>query len=129
MPVVLKKGRSKTGGIVANALEDVEKLAVPVDMAFGDLPVVRAGVARLAGIKNNGAVLEGLEIDIERLPADAVRGKVDRRGGAVLGRVIVLKTGRHFDHLTFNIGCDPDKAFWCVAVAYEFVEGTDTGDI
>ena len=51
---------------VADPLEAVEDVPVAVDVALGDLPVVRARVSRRAGVGEHDALLELARIDVER---------------------------------------------------------------
>src|SRR6185436_16086190 len=48
---------------IANPLEAVEDVAIAVDVALGDLPVVGAGIARRAGVGEDDAALELERID------------------------------------------------------------------
>ena len=59
--------RPHRDGRVADPLEAVEDVAIAVDVPLGDLPVVRAGVARRAGVGEHDAPLE-LVRDRRRAP-------------------------------------------------------------
>src|SRR5215204_923194 len=50
VPVAAFERFAHVGGGVANTFEAVEDEAVAIDVALGDLPVVRSRVARLAGV-------------------------------------------------------------------------------
>ena len=77
--------------------------AIAVDVPLGDLPVVRAGVARRAGVGEHDAALELARIDVERDAADAVDAELDRGDAAVQRRPIVLHAGRHADRLALDV--------------------------
>ena len=78
---------------VANALEAIEDVRVAVDVPLGDLPVIGAGIARLAGVAEHQAPLELAGIDIQRHP-DRLAGFATRsprcrrtwRAGSPAGR-------------------------------------------
>ena len=57
-PVVCEQRGSRFLRCVANAFEDVEYLFVAVDVAFCDLPVVRARISRLARVADRNAFFE-----------------------------------------------------------------------
>ena len=50
---------------------------IAVDVTFCDLPVVRPGISRLAGVADDDAALERFDVDLERFALHAVR----RRNG------------------------------------------------
>ena len=81
--------------------------AVAVDVALGDLPVVRARVPRRAGVGEHDATFELGRIDGERHPPDAVDAEFDGRDAAVKRRAVVLDAGRHriVWHSTFIAIC------------------------
>ena len=48
---------------------------------------------------------------------------------AVLRRKIILKPGRHANHLTFDVCRDADESIFRVTIADEPIERADAGDI
>ena len=90
-------------GRVANALEAVEDVAVAIDVALGDLPVVRPGVARCAGVGEDDAACELAGIDVELDPTDAVDAQLDRRDAAVERRAVILNAGRNANGLALDV--------------------------
>ena len=69
--------RAWRGGRVADALEAVEDVTVAVDVALDDLPVVRARVARRAGVGEDDPLLELRRVDVEGDAPDAVDAELD----------------------------------------------------
>ena len=66
VPVAAGERLAHRGGGVADPLEAIEDVLIAVDVPLGDLPVVGAGIARLAGVAEHDAPFELLRIDIER---------------------------------------------------------------
>ena len=81
-------------------------LPIAVEVALGDLPVVRPGVPRRAGIGQDDPALQLAGIDVERDPANAVHAQLDRGDAAVQRGPIVLDAGRHADRLAFDVHRD-----------------------
>jgi hypothetical protein len=55
VPVVFQQRAAKAYSRVADAFENLKDFPVAVDVAFGDLPVVDTGVARLARVDDDDA--------------------------------------------------------------------------
>ena len=104
VPVAARQRLAHRGGGVADALEAVEDVLIAVDVPLGDLPVVGAGVARLAGVAEDDAPFE-LAADRRRAaPARGCAGvQLERGNAAVHGRPVILQAGRHLDHLGFDV--------------------------
>src|SRR5437667_3487439 len=64
-------------GRVANAFEAVEDVLVAVKVPLGDLPVVRAGVARGARVGEHNPLLELAGVHVQADPSDAVHAKLN----------------------------------------------------
>ena len=94
VPVAALQRLAHGGGRVADALEAVEDEPVAVDVPLGDLPVVGAGIARLAGVAEDDPLLQLAEVDVERHAVDAVDLELQRGDAAVEGRPVVLQAGR-----------------------------------
>ena len=92
-----------------DALEAVEDVPVAVDMALGDLPVVRAREMRARRCRRARCRAELHRVDGERDAPDAVRPQLDGGDAAVVGRTIVLHAGRHVDHLRFDVHRDSQQ--------------------
>ena len=116
-------------GRIADAVEDLKYLLIAVNMSFCDLPIVRPRISRFACVADGDAAFECSDINVESLAFDAGRSEFDRCHAAVLGRIVVLKSGRNTDHLTFDICCDRNETIGRVTVADEFVESTYTSDV
>ena len=94
IPVASEQASRTSQRRIADAFEDVEKLLIAVDMAFRNLPIVRAGISRLARVADDDAVFESLCVDIKGLAEHALGPEMDASDTAVLGRVVILKSGR-----------------------------------
>ena len=103
LPVATLKRPAHRGGSVANPLEAVEDVAVAIDVALGDLPVVGAGVARRARVSEDDATFELVPIHVEADAPHAIGAKLDRRDAAVKRRPIILHAGGHSDRLTLHV--------------------------
>ena len=79
-------------------------------MPLGDLPVVRAGVARRARVGEHDSLLELSRVDVERDPPDAVHPELDGRDAAVQRGTVVLHAGRHADRLALDVHRDLQQA-------------------
>src|SRR6185295_5923929 len=77
VPVAAPEGDAHRRRRVADALETVEDAAVAIDVALHDLPVVRAGMARRAGVNEDDAPFELAGIDLQRDSTDAVGTELD----------------------------------------------------
>src|SRR5439155_2100702 len=77
VPVAALKRRTHCRRRIANPLETVEDVPIAVDMALGDLPVVRARIAGLTRIGEHHAALELGRIDVESDAVDAVGPELD----------------------------------------------------
>src|SRR4029450_10744944 len=93
-------------GRVPDALEAVEYLAIAVDMALHDFPIVRPGISRRSRIGQDDTTLQLGRIDVERRAADAVGPELDRGDPAVQSGPVILDTGRHLEDLTFDVHGD-----------------------
>src|SRR5262245_54074 len=94
-------GRSR----IANALEAVEYFGIAVQVSLGNLPVVRAGVARCTGIGEHNPSFELDRVHVQADAADAGHGKLDGRHAAVERGSVVLDPGGHANRLTLDIHC------------------------
>ena len=65
-PIAAGQGIAHTAGGLDDAIEALEDVAVAVNMALHDFPVVRAGEVRSAGIGQHDAALQLFGIDVER---------------------------------------------------------------
>ena len=103
--------------------------AVAVDVPLGDLPVVGAGVARLAGVAEDDALLELGEIDVERHALDAVDLELQRRDAAVERRAVVLQAGGHVDRLRLDVHGDLQQRLGLVVRALPLGQRGADGDV
>src|SRR5205823_1840677 len=91
---------------IANALEAVEDVAVSVDVALDDFPIVRAGVAGRGGFGEHDSLLELTRIDVGRDTVDSVPAQIDRGNAAIEGRTIILDAGGYAERLAFHVHRD-----------------------
>ena len=63
IPFACEEALSGSDCRIANAFKDLKDLAVAVDMPFCDLPVVNAGIARLARVADGDAAFERVVIE------------------------------------------------------------------
>ena len=126
VPVARRQRRPHRGRRVPDALEAVEDVRVAVDMALGDLPVVGAGVARLARVAQHDSLLQLTEVDVERHAANAVGFELDGGDPSVQRRPVVLQPRRDGDRLRLDVHRDLQQRFRLVVRAFPFGErGTD----
>ena len=84
-------------------------MPVAVDVPLEDLPVVRAGLPRGAGVGEDDPLLEIARIDIERDPPDAVGPELDRGDAAVQRRTIVLHARGHANRPALDVHGDLEQ--------------------
>src|SRR2546428_2684304 len=72
VPVFDSKRRPHARRRVPDTLEAVEDVAVAIDVLLHDLPVVRAGISRLARVAEHDAAFELARVDVERHAPHAV---------------------------------------------------------
>src|SRR5688572_29315855 len=77
VPVIEQQGAAHCDRGVAYSLKDLKDLRVPVDVLFGDLPVVGSRVSRLARVTDNHPPLEICDIGCESLAVHPLRPKVN----------------------------------------------------
>src|SRR5439155_12712687 len=103
IPVAALERRSHRHRRIANPLEAIEDVPIAVDMTLDDLPVVGAGSARRAGVRQHDAALELARIDVEHHTGDPGDAELDGRDAAVERRTIVLHAGWDPDRLAFDV--------------------------
>src|SRR5262245_29715852 len=85
VPVTALDRGPQSSRSVSNALEAVEDVTIAVDVPFQDLPVVRAGVPRRAGVGEHDTAFEFPGVHVEREAFDTVDAELDRRDPAIEG--------------------------------------------
>src|SRR5689334_20679369 len=120
VPVLLSECVTHRRRGVANALEAVEHVAVAVDMLLRNLPVVGAGIARLAGVAEHQPRLQFRNLDIQRDAADAVDVQFERGNAAVQRRPVILQPGRDADRLRLDVHRHLQQRFRFVMRALPF---------
>ena len=103
-------------------------MPIAIDVALGDLPVVRAGVPRGPGEGEHDPALELGRVHVERDPPHAVDAELDRGDAAVERRAIVLHAGRHLDRLTLDVHGDLEEVFWIRRTAGPALQGAAERD-
>ncbi len=116
-------------GGVDDALETVEDVAIAVDVALRDLPVVRPREVRRARIGEHDAALQLRRIDVDRDALDAVRPQLDGRDAAVVRRPVVLQAGRHVDDLRLDVHGDRQELLAVDLQPGPFGERAAHGDV
>ena len=86
-----------------DAVEVATHLGVAVDMRLGNLPIVDAGIARLAGVGEHDAGGQVARIDGHGFAGDSRRSQFDRTHPTVHGWVIILGAGGHLNDLRFDV--------------------------
>ncbi len=76
------------------------------DLSFEDFPVVDAVPARLAGVTDQDAALEFIEIDAQFDAMLAAGGKFNRGGAAKGRRVVVLGASGNVDDDSLGVAAD-----------------------
>src|SRR5262249_9224399 len=90
VPVAALERSAHRHSSVANPLETVEDVAVAVDVALGDLPVVGSRVARRAGVDEHDALLELAGVDVDSDALDGFGTELDGRDAAIQRRAEIL---------------------------------------
>src|SRR5712691_7466198 len=88
---------------VPDTLEAVEDVAVAVDVLLHDLPIVRAGVPRLARIAEHDSAFKLARVDVERHAPHAVDIHLDRGDAAVHRGAVVLQPRGNVDGLRLDV--------------------------
>ena len=130
VPVAAGQRLAHGGGGVADPFEAIEDVLIAVDVPLGDLPVVGARIARLAGVAQHDAPLELLRLDIERHARQLSPASSSSAGdAAVHGRPIVLQPGRHLDHLGLDVLRDLQERLGSRSSAEIRRQGAADGDV
>ena len=97
------EGLPHGGGRVADTLEAVEDVRITIDVTFGDIPVVRAGIARLSRVAQHEARCEIGRIHVEGDAPDDAGSEFERRDAPMERRAVVLQAGGHPDDLRLDV--------------------------
>ena len=79
---------------------------MPANLRLEHFPVVDAMLAGLAGIANNDAAFQFVEIDAQLDAVLAARRQLDGRGAAKRRRVVILRAGGYVDDNGFGVAAD-----------------------
>ena len=123
VPLAGREGIAQGIGDSGDVIEVSMDLTVGIDVAFGYLPVVDAGIAGRAGVRKYEACIEIRRIDRERGAGDADGSEFDGGDASVEGGVIILRAGGDADHLGFDVLGDFANFLWFVLAAGDSVEG------
>ena len=116
-PIALQKCFAQIDRRVADAFKNIENFLVAVNMAFGHFPIIRPGIARLAGVADDDSFLQSFDVNVQSLTLNAFGTEMNGSRAAELRRIVILKAGWNFDHLTFDVGGNRDKSFGRVTIA------------
>src|SRR4029453_17412800 len=103
VPVGSLERATHRNGRVPDALEAVEYLAIAVDMALHDFPIVRPGISWRSRVGQDDTPLQLGRSDVERPPPASVGPEPARRDPAVQSGPVILDTGWHLEDLTFDV--------------------------
>src|ERR1035438_9543347 len=108
--------------------EVVYDVLVAVDVLFEYLPVVDARLPRRSGVEENEALIDLVERNRHRLPADSVWPKMHCAHTAVHRRIIILAAGGYADQLGFDILRNHANLFDIDRAPYKSRQGRSGGD-
>ena len=91
-------------------------------MRFVDFPIVDAMLARLAGITDDHATLEFVQIHTQFNAMLTAGRELDRSSAAEGGRIVILGSGRNIDDDGFGVAADVDPVDLAHACSGEAVQ-------
>src|SRR5258707_8864386 len=98
-------------GDLSDPLEVAVHAAVAVNISFGHLPIIDAGISRDAGVGKHDTLVEIVEVNGDLNAANACRSQFDRADAAVHGWIIILSSGRNTNDLGLDVLCDLAQLF------------------
>src|SRR5262249_52491422 len=128
-PIVALQRRPHRGGDVANSRKAATDPGIAVDVTFGHVPVIDAGVARRIGISQRDARVEFLWPDVNRHPPYAVHAELYGRAAAEVGGAIVLSARGDVDRLGPHVHRDLENLVGGAMPAAPRVERAADGDV